>query len=401
MSRITIDDLVGKVQQRVGLTADFFLISDMINRAFQDEIVPYCEWSWRRKTEQFIFNAAYTTGTVTIERGSNIAVFSGATLTSAMVGRQLRIGGNDTPIMTIRHITGSRAELDQSWGATGVTAGTFEIYNAYQTVPTDFSSFITIADLERSCQLDHWSLTAEDLDSTDPQRSRKGTMPEFVVLRDYSSDRTGIVHDPIAIAGTADIITSGDYTGLEDAVFTVELTASNAFRWRKDSGNYTSGVAVDAEGSPQELQDGVFVEFPTTETFVDGDIFIIRCSAETHAGLPRYEFWPHLQADESVPFLYLAEAPDLSVSGTVIPRYVNTGALIEKALAAVARWNHPDNKYYDLRLANLHDARALAFMVQMQREDQGRETTDVRYHSWSGLPTAGTDYSVNRDLGYD
>jgi hypothetical protein len=403
MSRVTIDDIVGKVQQRVGLTPDFFLITDWINQALRDEIVPYCDWSWRRKQGEFLYHIPYTTGTVTIERGTNIATFSGATLTQSMTGRQLRAAGDNTPIRTIRRIVGSVAELDTIWSAESVTAESFEIYQIYQTVPDDFSSFVSVVDLIRNIRLDYWTMTGDDVDMQDPQRTRKGDCAYYMVLRDYSSDRDGIVHDVVQVAGSDDSpVAGGSYTGVEDALFTVEIDGAGTFKWRKDTAAFTTGVAIDAEGIDQELMEGVTIAFDPAGTFTVGDTWVIRTTAEVSSGAARYEAWPHIQVDESRLFLYNAEAPDLSQPGTFIPRYVSPGLLIEKALAACARWKHPDNKYFDLKLAMLHDARALTFLTQMQREDQNRETSDVRYDKWTDLPVgAGTDYGVNRDLGFD
>jgi hypothetical protein len=402
MSRITIDDIVGKVQQRVGLTPDFFLITEWINDALKNEIVPYCNWSWRRKHGEFLYHVPYTTGTVTIERGTNIATFSGATLTQAMTGRQLRAAGNDTPIRTIRRIVGSVAELDAIWGAATVTAGTFEIYQVYQTVPDDFSSFVSIVDLNRNIDLDWWTMTSDDLDWQDPQRSSKGDAAYYMVLRDYSSDRDGIVHDAVQVVGTGTSpVAGGSYTGVEDALFTVTIDGAGTFKWRKDSGTFTTGVTIDVDGIAQELMEGVTVSFVAGGTFTVANSWVIRTTAEISSGAARYEAWPHIQVDESRTFIYNAEAPDLSQPGTIIPRYVSPGLLVEKALAACARWKHPDNKYYDPKLSMMHDGRALTFLTQMQREDQDRDTTDVRYHSGHDLPRGGTDFTVNRDLGYD
>lgn len=62
-----------------------------------------------------------------------------------------------------------------------------------------------------------------------------------------------------------DAAISGAYTGAENAVFEVEIDAEGApdtFRWRKDAGAWTSGVAIT--GAAQLLSDGVNISFVAT-----------------------------------------------------------------------------------------------------------------------------------------
>lgn len=396
----TVETLVGKVQQRVGMTPGYDLVVDWLDRAIQDDLVPRRDWSWRRKHAQFIYNAPYTTGTITIERGNSHGTCSGSTLTQAMVGRQLRVNGNATVIRTITRIDGSRIEFLPAWGESSVSGVTFRIYNVYQTVPEDFDSFITIVDLARSFQLNWWELTSEDLDALDPQRSHGGSMAYYMVLRDYSTSVQGVVGSVVQSKGSGNKpVSGGSYSGVADSIITIEMTSGSAFNWKKDNGTATA-AAVDSEGQAQELTEGVTISFPSSVAYTNGDVFTIHLRAALGAGRPRYEAWPHIEADEVRPYLYNCRPLALTDPGAVIPHYIKTGWLLEKALAACARWKHPENKYYDLKLAIIHDTRAEQYFLDMEREDQNREVTDVRYDSWRNLPT-DSGYLAGRDVGYE
>jgi hypothetical protein len=153
----------------------------------------------------------------------------------------------------------------------------------------------------------------------------------------------------------------------------------------------------------QELQEGVCVNFPTSVVYTSGDVFTIACKAAINPGVPRFEFWPHIKAEEARQMIYLSTPPQLVDSGTVIPNYVRTGWLVEKALEQAASWRHPENKYYDqtTRLAAVHATRAEKIFREMEFEDQAREGTDVMFDRFAGLPILDSEYLAGHDLGYD
>lgn len=402
MASESLEVLVGKVQQRVGPLPDYYLVVDALVSGAR-EIFRDRDWTFRRRRSQFIFNAAYSTGTCAIVRGTDYADFSGATLTQSMVGRQLRAGGNQTQIVTIKQVAGSRAYFDQEWGGASLAAGTtFEIYNAYMSAPPDFTAFISIVDLTRSMQLNWWSLTAADLDRVDPARSYGGGDQAYaVVLRDYTDDGIGAVGTLIQVRGSGNVpASSGSYAGIEDGVFTIEMTAAAVYKWKKGSGAYVTGVAVDA-GSAQELQDGVTVTFTAGVTYTSGDVFVVPVTAAHAAGRPRYEPWPHIKADETRPYLYLARPLDLSEVGAVLPAQIPSDLVVEKALAAIARWKHPENGYYDLRLAQVHEDRASYLLIDVIREDEAKESTMLAYDNWVNWPTYDSEYLAGHDLGFE
>lgn len=398
----TVATLVGKVHQRVGMTPGYDLVVDWLSQALIDDLVPYREWTWRRRESQLVFNAVYNTGTISITRGDDYGVTSGSVLTDAMVGRQLRAGGNNTMIRTITRIDGARVYFSPTWYETSVSATAFEIYNAFHAMPEDFDSFVTIVDLRRSFQLNWWGYTLEDLNAADPQRSNCGDTASVVVLRDYSNGAIGVVGAVVQARGTGNKPQSGgSYSGASDSTIVVEMTSTTQFKWKKNNGSYTTGITIDPDGIPQELVDGVTIAFPSSVSYTSGDVFTIHCRSAVSAGVPRFEAWPHIKSEEVRPHLYLAKPLDLHDPAAVIPHYVKTGYLIEKALAACARWKSPENKYFDLKLSIVHENNALIYLHLMDKEDQARESSDVRYDGWRNLPTMDSEYLAGRDVGYE
>lgn len=395
----TVATLVGRVRQRVGMTPGYDLIVDWLNQALIDDLVPYCEWTWLRRESQFVFNRVYNTGTISIDRGNSYGTCSGSVLSQDMVGRQLRVR-NDTLIRTITRVSGSVIEFYPTWFESSVSGSSFEIYNAFMAVPADFISFITIVDLQRSYQLNWWGYTIEDLNRVDPQRSHGGDMATVVVLRDYASDSIGIVGPVVQARGAGNVPSSGGtYSGLSDSTIVIEMTSPTEFQWKKGNGSYTT-ASVDPEGVAQYLSEGVTISFDAGVSYSDGDVFTIQLRAGVSAGAARYEAWPHVRSEEVRPFLYRAKPVDLYDEGALIPHYIKTGFLLEKALAACARWKNPENKYYDPKLSIIHDTRANDYLIMMEKEDQSREVTDVRYDSWCNMPMVDSEYLAGRDVGY-
>jgi len=399
MSVDTLGSIIGKVQQRVGTLPDYHLLQDAVVNKFRD-VQARIDWTWRRKQADLYFYAPITTGTASVARGSNYVTFSSPVMSAALVGRQIRIAGNNTPIRTLVGMADTtHAYLDRAWSAIDQVSAGYEIYQAYVTVPEDFASFMTIVDLTRGYQLDHCSHTADELDSIDSRRAYGGNTAYWMVLKDYSGDRRGVVGGVVQARGSGNQpISGGEYSGVSNALFTVEVTGATAFKWKKDGGAPVLGVAMDPAGDPQPLQDGVQVSFPPV-AYVTGDVFSVSCTAAEAPGSPRYEPWPHIKADETRPYLYLANLLDLTDLGAALPRFVRGDVILEMVLSEIAAWKNPDNGYYDLKLANWHAGRAEVMLLDMMREDQARESTDLTYRNWNELPVYDGDFMVNHDLG--
>jgi len=78
-----------------------------------------------------------------------------------------------------------------------------------------------------------------------------------------------------SVTGLEDATWGGTYTGAgSDGFFEVEIMTAatpDTFRWRKNGGSWTSGVAIT--GSAQTLSDGVTITFAATTGHTVGDVF--------------------------------------------------------------------------------------------------------------------------------
>jgi hypothetical protein len=119
----------------------------------------------------------------------------------------------------------------------------------------------------------------------------------FLFDRDVNTDAGDTVGDATADSdntGLDDATSGGTFTSSPDAVFTIEITAEgtpDTFKWKKDSGAYTTGVSIT--GSAQTLSDGVTVTFAATTGHTLADVWTID------TGHIAYEFeaeWPFLDA---------------------------------------------------------------------------------------------------------
>jgi len=73
-------------------------------------------------------------------------------------------------------------------------------------------------------------------------------------------------------SGLDDATFTGTYTGTASVSFTVAVTATGTFKWKKNDGNYTTGVAMT--GSAQALSDGISVTFAATTGHTIGDYWV-------------------------------------------------------------------------------------------------------------------------------
>lgn len=362
------------------------LAQDFVVNAFR-RLAETRRWSWLVRFGQFIAPPVYNTGTVSVTQNSTTVTGVGTVFTSDMVGRQFRIGLT-APIYTIaQFVSSTQVELDSVWGGTTAVTQTYSIYQCYFTPPTDFHQFICLWDPAFNWQL--WlDVQQSEINIWDAQRGNVGNA-YVVSFRDYTTSQVGVVASPLQVLGAGpDPISAGQFLGPADAVFSVEITTGGAsgtavFRWKKNDGSYTSLVTTDASGFAQDLQDGVQVAFPTAQTYVLGDIWIIRCTAIPNAGLPRYELWPHQQTNHVYPFLYEARATDLNDTNAVLPRYIRGDVLLELALEEVCLWPGPStdkpNVYYSAKTAEYHGTRARKMIELLEVQDDNVFEQDLTY----------------------
>jgi len=307
-----------------------------------------------------------------------------------MVGRQFRIGLN-TPIYTIAQVDSATSlQLQFPYGGADASAVTYKIFLCYVTPPPDdFHQLISVWDPNYNWQL-MLNVSQGELNSVDAQRANTG-QSYLLANYDYSQDSTGTVQAPIQIIGSGDspsVSDSSSYTGPANAIFTVQITTGGAsgtavFKWEKNAEGFTTGVTTDSGGAAQALQDGVSIYFPTGQTYVVGDTWIIRTSVTNSPGMPRYEIWPQNYSNYCYPFLYEARCQDLNEPGAVLPRFIRGDVVMDLALSMAAKWPGPSvddpNPYYDLNLADRMEKGALWQIGELERQDDEVFQESVSY----------------------
>jgi hypothetical protein len=392
MALDTYRDIFGKVLLRCP-DAGRELAADWVNNAFR-EIAEKRRWSWLFKFGQFEMPALYNTGTISATRGDNTITGSGTAWTGDMQGRQFRGGGVNSPIYTITQVNSATSlSLDTPWGAATNSGLGYQIYLAYVTPPSDFHAFVSLWDPQMNWQL-YLNVQTAEIDQWDAQRANL-SQTYVVSFRDYTLSQVGTVSQPIQVVGSGPAPgSSGNYTGPSDAIFTLIVTTGGAsgtavFEWSKQGGVYTTNVTTD--DNALSLSDGVQVYWPLSVTFVQGDTFLLRATAQTAPGLPRYELWPHQTAQYVYPFIYEARATDISDPGAVLPRYIRGDVLLELSLANAARWPGTatnKNPYYDLNLWRTHQMRGDDMVRELERQDDETAEQDYRISNATSLPWA-------------
>lgn len=355
------------------------------------------DWSWLRKTTAFSPPTAYSTGTVSVTEGSStVTGAGGAAFTSAMVGRQFRIS-EGYPLYTILSVeSGTSLTLDAVWVGASLTAQTYQIFQCLWTAPDDFSAFYSITNLTNYYRLHH-NATQAQLDQADPRRSLS-TLPAAAAFKDWSANYSGTVGSILQVRGTGPdpvSTTSYGYSYPEDSIYVIEIDTGGAvgactFKWKMDSGSYTTLVAVP-DSNPIDLSNGVQIYFPAG-VYVLGDTFIIRCTANAVTSSPRYEFWPwDLTGRNILNITYIASLHEISDDQPQIPRHVRGDVLLEMSLAKAASWpgaGERKNPYYDLLLARQHNAAAERMIQELEVADDSLSMQDLIYTDmpWANVP---------------
>lgn len=185
MALDTYPDIWNRVLLRVP-SASSLLAQDWVSNAFR-QVAERRPWSWLIKRGQYLFPAVYKTGTVSVTFNSTTVTGSGTAFTSAMVGRQFRIGFQ-VPIYTIAAVPDATTlTLDQVWGGDDASGVGFEIYVAYQTVPADFNYHLSVWDPKFNWQLRR-NVTQEEINDYDAQRANQASSSYVVVS--YAYDQT-------------------------------------------------------------------------------------------------------------------------------------------------------------------------------------------------------------------
>lgn len=369
------------------------LAQDMVRNAFR-KLAERRRWSWLVKQSQIICPVVYDTGTCTVTLNSNIVTGSGTNWTAAYVGRQFRTGLEE-PIYDVASVQSTtQLTLNQVWGGATASAQSYDIYQAFYEMPSDFYQLISVFDPSLNWRL-YLDVDQQEINAFDAQRANSGNA-YLVSFRDYSTSQVGVVASPVQVDGSGnDPSSGGTYTGPSNAIFTVEITTAGAggtavYRWKKDGGSYTSSITTDSAGDPQELQDGVMITFPLGVSYTLADAWVIRTTALANAGVPRYELYPHQTAAHNYGLMYATLPTDLTDTNAVIPRAIPGDLLTQLAMIEVAQYPGTDtmkNPFYNLGVARMYEAQVESRLNLMELRDDEVWCQNIEYQTF-GWPFA-------------
>lgn len=144
------------------------LAQEFINSAYS-QAISRNEWSGLRKYGGFDLDAPVTIS-VTVTSGSTTVTGTGI---GSHVGKEMVVGGIAPFYTIVTQTNANSVEIDRAYIGDNATADAV-IQNIFLTVPSDFLSFISVADLINNWRLHHY-FTQEELDRIDAKRNRTGT----------------------------------------------------------------------------------------------------------------------------------------------------------------------------------------------------------------------------------
>jgi len=380
-----------RLQLRTGSGIGPDLAQDYIRDAF-NQFVERREWSWLMRSSAFFPPVYATPGTVAVAPNQTTVTGSGTSFDASLVGKQWRIGSaiaTNYPTYTIAAVPSTTSlVLSQPWIGPTLTGMGYQLFQCYFPVPDDFQYFYSIVNATAAYRLWHNGTQAQ-LDIDDPQRIQVGISYK-AAFYDYTSNYVGTVDPVLQVHGSGASPISTTTVGYQypsNSIYTVEITTGGAsgvavFKWKQDSGTYTTGVTTST--TPLDLSNGVQVYFPVG-TYVNGDVFVIQAIAGVTSGVPRYELWPRpINAQYCYQFLYAAKLPDLSDERPQLPDFVarRGDVILEMALANCAKFPGTEttrNPYFNLQAAQMHAAKAETLIYEMEKKDDDTAMKDLSF----------------------
>lgn len=379
------------------------LAQDLVRDSFQ-QLAERRTWSWRRGTNSFYPHIFYNTGTANTTNNSAYVSGNGTVWDVSWVGAQFRGGAIPSafPTYTILAVLSpTLILLDNAWSGPTTAAFQYQIFQCYFPVPNDFQSFESVTNPTNSMQI--WTNTTQyELDRMDPQRVTSGVV-YAAVFYDYTANYQGDIQPILQVGGSGPSpisTTSQGYSFPTASTYSLQITTGGAvgaavFKWKQDDGSYTTGVAVP-DSQPIDLSNGVQVYFPAG-VYVVNDIFIINCTTEPVPSVPRYELWPRpINAFYVLPYLYIKLLPELTDSQPQLPPFVaqRGDVLLEMSLQKAATFPGTattPNPYYNLGIADRHEAKANMLIYELEKYDDNTGSQDISYQNMPMGPSPWLD----------
>jgi len=210
MPRLTYSTILSRVKAISNITSQDDLIKDGIqmglDRATMVDL-PYL------MTEGVITTVApYETGTVTVADGSKTVTGLLTVFTLAMVGRKIRIGGENAYYRIGAYVSGTELTLETAYRGDLTSGNTFTIYKDEYRLPANLDIYKVMRQLENKVSL--VDIEASAFDISEPSPSTQGN-PNYNIL-------SGTKLDTYAIGTVSGSVNLSALTGVDTLWTTVD-----------------------------------------------------------------------------------------------------------------------------------------------------------------------------------
>ena len=167
--------------------APVFLVRNWVQNAYRT-LTDKRQWGWSIFQGQLTFQASRAlTSVATVTQGSTMVTAPIGTFVASDGGRQFTVGSY--PIYTVFSVAadGSSILLDQPFYGNGSgVAASAQIYDAYGTLPANFSAFQIVLDPVNQ-RIVPWWLTQEEFGLLDPVRMAAESVPRLLAASKLST----------------------------------------------------------------------------------------------------------------------------------------------------------------------------------------------------------------------
>lgn len=205
MPRMTFSTILARVESLSNVTSQDALIKDAIqmglDRATMADL-PYL------MTESFITTVApYTTGTVTVANGSKTVTGLLSVWTAAMVGRKIRIAGENAYYRIVAFVSATEITLEAPYQGSLTSGNTYSIYKDEYRLPADLDVYKVMRQIENGLAMVGVEPSAFDIYEPTPQSQGS---PNFEILSGTKLDTytTGTISGTIATSVLTGVGTS-------------------------------------------------------------------------------------------------------------------------------------------------------------------------------------------------
>ena len=210
MPRLTYSKILSRVEAISNVTSQDDLIKDGIQMGLDRATIADLPYLMNEGVITTV--APYETGTVTVSDGSKTVTGLLTVFTLAMVGRKIRIGGENAYYRIGAYVSGTEVTLEIAYRGDLTSGNTFSIYKDEYRLPANLDVYKVLRQIENNQAITDLEQSAFDIYEPSPQRTGS---PAFSILSGSKQDiyTTGTV--------TGSVNTSA-LTGLTTAWLSVE-----------------------------------------------------------------------------------------------------------------------------------------------------------------------------------